>query len=344
MIACDDARAGLRCETLGRSARRPWRHTAGVSFVAFFRAPLRALRDVSQTVRVILPTQRRPEHAPTAWGHRISENASLTSSWSMFRAARRITSATPPQQSVYTTPLASGLPLTRPCVTFAVEEGYVFIRELMNQNARAVQRTMTGLTYGNDAECRRCGQRHAHTNRDTIAVETNRTLLMASRIAERVGAGMPASRGSPAVKKQEGMVGVLIAADGRMAVAVSGGGNSKDAAVRTAVDQTLAAVSALYPYLIFVGNIEGQIPTVSGQFLSRQEFDHSAGDGLTAVPGTCAGPKLMAYAITNGWARPYAMSEAWSARKQDETAKFGKSEPIESCNTCCRLIPMMLCG
>jgi hypothetical protein len=215
----------------------------------------------------------------------------------------------------------------------------MFVSQLLNRPPRwsVLGSKFTGLTYGNDAECRRCSQMHAFSDDRTVAIETDRTEFMASRIAERVGAGKDAKKGVSGVKKQEGMIGVLIASDGHMAVAVSGGGTSKDASVRSAVQD-------LYPALLFAGNIEGQIPTVSGSFLSVQEFDHSRGDGLTAVPGTCAGPKLIAYAIRNGWGRPYAMSETWAAKMENPSAKFGRSEPIESCNTCCRLIPMMLCG
>ena len=216
----------------------------------------------------------------------------------------------------------------------------MFVRSLRNMSCTdAVQGArLTGLTYGNDTRCLKCGMTHGDTDRKKIVVETDKTELMASKIAEKVGAGVNASTGVSPIKKQEGMVGVLIAAGGQMAVAVSGGGTGKEQAIK-------AAAKALYLALVFAGNLEtGQIPTASGQFLSPKEFNHSTGDGQTAVPGTCAGPKLIAHAIRNNWAPPYAMSEAWSAKRELTTSKFAKSEPIESCNTCCRLIPMMLCS
>ncbi len=216
----------------------------------------------------------------------------------------------------------------------------MFVRSLRNMSCTdAVQGVrLTGLTYGNDAPCRTCGTTHNPTDRNKIVVETDKTEFIASRIAEKVGAGTSASKGIAGVGKQEGMVGVLIAAGGQMAVAMSGSGPRKEAAIQ-------AAAKALYPDLVFAGNLGGgQIPTAAGGFLSQQKCDHSRFEGLMTEPGTCAGPKLIAHALRNNWARPFAMSEVWSAKVAKPGSKFAKSEPIESCNTCCKLIPLMLCG
>lgn len=116
-----------------------------------------------------------------------------------------------------------------------------------------------------------------------------------------------------------------------------GGGARKDAAVQAAARALLSCIGIRQDHKY------RSDPTITNQSLSAQEFDHSTGDGKT-TPEACAGPKLLAHAIRNNWPRPYAMSEVWSAKRHDAASKFAKSEPIESCNTCCRLMPLMLCG
>jgi hypothetical protein len=184
----------------------------------------------------------------------------------------------------------------------------------------------TGLSYANDTTCRRCNSVHAVLNK--ILPETDKTELMVSRIASQA-----------AVTQGGVMLGVLIANNGNTAVAVSGDSAAKAQRV------TLAA-AGLYPNVVVAPDLaEFHINTRQNNNITlfEQGYCHTPGDHSVATPGNCAAPKLVGWAIAQAWPLPYVMSEAWSRSQQAAGFKYGQSEPIESCNTCCKLLPMMMC-
>ena len=209
-----------------------------------------------------------------------------------------------------------------------MKEGDLFDRAIFNTACQAPQGTKyTGLTYGKDTACHRCG--HTHTDANQLIYESDKVNLMASKIAARA-----------AVTQGGVMLGVLIDTAGHIAVAVSGTAQPKH-------DRVALAVQALYPTAEMVP-VDALDPVAdiahNGCGITLEESGHcrAADDLATAVPGSCAAPKLVGYALRNDWPRPYVMSEAWSRSTQGETFKFAQSEPIESCNTCCKLLPLML--
>ncbi|MBL8900216.1 MAG: hypothetical protein JNM84_21475 [Planctomycetes bacterium] len=211
----------------------------------------------------------------------------------------------------------------------------MFVRALFNTSCPVPQGSKyTGLTYGNDTHCPRCNSTHALITK--LAAETDKANLMASKIAA-----------AASLTQGGAMLGVLISATGQIAVATSG----TDAGKATRV---INAARATYPHPTVInqapdlvasttaGHAALQIATIMGHPVTLAEEGHCSTVG-TATPGNCAAPKLIAYAISQGWPTPYAMSEAWSRASQNATFKFAQSEPIESCNTCCKLVPLMLC-
>jgi hypothetical protein len=185
--------------------------------------------------------------------------------------------------------------------------------------AAAVQgKTCTGLVYGNDASCRRCGT--FHTAPALLLKETDRTDFAASRIADA------------ADLRDTGMCGILIDMDGKVAIAVSGKADKGAKALQAAKGLGVA----LYTGAVLAGAI-----TLS-DYADLGEVGHCKTDGA-AEPGNCAAPKLINHAKKNGWRAPFVISEVWSARKGKATDKFAKNEPIESCQACAKLLPLMLC-
>jgi hypothetical protein len=151
---------------------------------------------------------------------------------------------------------------------------------------------------------------------------------MASRIAKRAN-----------VTQGGVMLGVLIDANGLIAVATSGDDATKALRVTN-------ATAALYQTAVIAPSlVEFHINTLLGHDVNLFELGYcrTPGDNTVATPGNCAAPKLIGYALSQGWVTPFAMSEAWSRSQQNVGFKYAQNEPIESCNTCCKLVPLMLC-
>ena len=201
----------------------------------------------------------------------------------------------------------------------------MFSREIFGQTPqyRSQGQKFTGLVYGRDAVCRRCGVFHAPDltpgagGFNLIACETDKTELMASKVA------------ASADLKEKGMVGILIDADGKIALAVSG--NTKKA------NLVLAAAESIYQGLELAGDVNIL------DYITNEELGHCRSDGA-APPGNCAAPKLIGHAIAGSWKLPFAISEVWSDKKNVEKEKFNKNEPIESCIACGKLVPLMMCS
>ena len=129
------------------------------------------------------------------------------------------------------------------------------------------------------------------------------------------------------------MVGILIDVDGNIALAVSGGAKK--------AELTLAAARGLDGPLYQKLELADDIDIT--KYVSIDELGYCKSDNA-APPGNCAAPKLIAHALAKKWRKPFVISEVWSNRKNKDTDKFGKNEPIESCLACGKLLPLMLHG
>lgn len=180
----------------------------------------------------------------------------------------------------------------------------------------------TGLVYGRDAPCRRCG--NYHDDQDLLLKETDRTEFACSKIA------------AAANLKEAGMCGILIDAKGRVAIAVSGSGSKGEAKALKALNAAQGLAGDLYKNAVLASDI------TLADYADLGEVGHCRTEGA-AEPGNCAAPKLINHAKKNGWDAPFVISEVWSVRKSKDRDKFAKSEPIESCQACGKLLPLMLC-
>lgn len=196
----------------------------------------------------------------------------------------------------------------------------MFDRELFNKAPESKHQgsKYTGLVYGRDAECRRCNAFHPFK---LTPAETDRADFMASKIAAKANL------------KEKGMVGILIDADGKIALAVSG--NAKKANLTFQAARSIDG--DLYQSLELAGDVD------ISKYVTLEEIGFCTAEGA-APPGNCAAPKLVAHALGKGWKLPFAISEVWSDRKNKAEDKFAKNEPIESCLACGKLVPLMMHG
>jgi hypothetical protein len=183
----------------------------------------------------------------------------------------------------------------------------------------------TGLVYGLDRPCRRCNGFHPERNQQLP--ESDKTEYMASKIAMHANA-------------KSSMIGLLIAADGSMVATTSSTDGSQNRRLLI-----IGIRLSQYGNIAVAGDLDltKPLPNAGGAAVAVDEREGCQPAGCP-VPGQCAAPKLIAYAIANNLPRPYVMTEVWSERNQgDKERAFKANEPIESCYSCGSLVPLLMC-
>jgi hypothetical protein len=181
--------------------------------------------------------------------------------------------------------------------------------------------TFTGISYGDDIVCPTCGQLHP-------IQETQQIYEITRMLVEQIEGAIPM------------MIGILRDRAGTYVAACSPAeGTPGYQAFLTAIQTK----RAFLPQLRVTGDLQmGQLRTRGGDRLSGAQVRACTVLGQP-IAGRCAAPKLIHYAMSNDLPRPWVMSEVM----HDPTGQnrhHASHVTAESCQTCARLLPLMLCG
>lgn len=170
-----------------------------------------------------------------------------------------------------------------------------------------------GLAYGDDSPCQVCGAKGGHPLPSTEGNQDD---------AKAAYADAPHGRKPNSAKKNKGyMGGVLEATDGSgKTVFVRNSGAGVGGAATADLKTPMAA---------------GETFTAPG----GRKYQIARADGDTNDPGNCAAPKLIHAALEAGL-QPVAMTEYWVG---PANSNFEDGAHAESCATCKRILPAMLC-
>lgn len=181
--------------------------------------------------------------------------------------------------------------------------------------------TFTGISYGDDRQCQKCGQHHT-INETQQVYEVARTIV---DCLPPTGNAM--------------MIGVLRSSDDLWFAACSphdgtAGYNAFVASIRTK--------KHFLPRLTVVGSLpQNQSDTRSGQTLSARDIRSCTVNGHP-IAGRCAAPKLLHFAVSNNLRRPWTMSEVfYDPANLNQIYKDYITAP--SCQSCQNLLPLILC-
>lgn len=172
-----------------------------------------------------------------------------------------------------------------------------------------------GLAYGDDAPCPICGKAGGHPIPSTASTEAE---------ANATYSKLPHGRKPNNPNRNEGyMYGVLEATDGsgKRFLKANSGKN----------------VNGLSPTLDLKSMMANQNSTFTTPGGRRYQVRPAQTD-TTAGPGNCAAPKLIYEALQAGLT-PVALTEFWVG----PAGKYGDGDHTQSCDTCKRILPAMLC-
>jgi hypothetical protein len=176
-----------------------------------------------------------------------------------------------------------------------------------------------GLTYGEDAPCQVCGKREGHQLPSSSSTESK---------AATDHANAPKGRKPGNAKRNQGyMLGVLEATDS------SGQVTTFTAASGKKVPGLSTNPSSSPDTRKHIA--DGKTMTTPGG--RKIKIEPASSD--TNDPGNCAAPKMIQAAIEAGL-EPVAMTEFWVG---PGNSNFSEGAHAESCNTCKRILPAMLC-
>lgn len=181
----------------------------------------------------------------------------------------------------------------------------------------------TGRTYGDDILCPICSQRHPVS-------EGSRAKMLCWRIAGELG---QAANGLAPM-----MIGVLVANNGNVYAACSPADSQPGQLAFVQACQRVGMV----PF-IQCGNVPARgVATAGGRQMSPSEMARCRPTQQDPIQGRCAAPKMIHIALSQRAPRPWTMSEMlWDPAGQN--AQYTPLWHAQSCNTCQRLLPRMLC-
>ncbi len=164
--------------------------------------------------------------------------------------------------------------------------------------------------YGGESPCGICGKADGHPIATTDETD--------SKVAERIDKAK--SRLGDKPKRQGFMVAAL---------------KCLDPSGRSVTLFQSSGVGSVQGFIGFPKNT-GPIRNAGGYEIPE---DMLASTKVDNVPGRCAGPKAIIAANNNGF-KPVGMTESWVGRRNPN---FKEGDHAESCGTCKKLLPMLLC-
>lgn len=184
--------------------------------------------------------------------------------------------------------------------------------------------TYTGVSYGDDSACPRCGSRHP-------LFETQMVYEVCRNIVRLLLEQNPVP---PAM-----MIGVLRGNNDTYFAACSPADGTPG---QIAFASALQAGRFKLPRLTLVGNLPARGALArGGRTVSAQEVRSCTVTGHP-IAGRCAAPKLIHVAAQSATPHPWRLSEVWfDPALQNQS--YRHLDTAESCQTCRRLLPLLLC-
>lgn len=182
----------------------------------------------------------------------------------------------------------------------------------------------TGVSYGNDKDCMQCGKRHP-------LYETQIVYEVCRNIIKLMLEQTPLP---PAM-----MIGVLRSNNDTFFAACSPADGMPG---QIAFANAIQVGRYKLPPITLVGNLPAR-GTISrgGRVVSAQDIRNCTVAGQP-IAGRCAAPKLIHIATQQAAPRPWRLSEVWFDPAL-KSAAYRHLDTAESCQTCSKLIPLLLC-